>query len=223
MTEEQKTAHRIKMKARVKLLQLDLRVGKATQAQVDEAQKAYDALLNFTPTKEPEIKLTTGKAAPEPEKLNGKALTAEAQTILSELGKKQDDIDRQKRELSMSLQSVAHDVPCREITQQILFLREQWKEVGDTIYFVKEHGHLPNEAADQSEEQDPAEYAEKLPKDRFVLDKLIKNLNINVNHKWPKRMAEAKTEAKKSEYRLRIAKGEQELEIMKEQFSKLQA
>lgn len=223
MNADEKQANQIKLKARLNMLRLELRAGKATAEQVAEAEAALEAIRGFVPAKEPKTILTTGKAAPVLEKLNGKTLSAEAQKIVSDLSKTKEEIDLKKRELSMSLQNVPQGVTCKEITQEILAHRERWKALGDSIYFVQEYGFLPEQAAAQPEadEVDLAEYGDQLPNDRFVLDKMIKNLTINVFHKWPDRMKTAKTEAKKAEYNVRISKGGVLLQVMKDKFKKI--
>lgn len=221
MTEEKKRAEGIKLKAKLKMLELELRVGKATRAQVEEAAAAYKALTDFKPRPEPMVALATGKAEPLLKKLEGTALPASAQEAISALMLERDEIDRQKRTLSMSLQNIPASVGCKEVTQEIMAFREKWKAITDKIYFVQEYGFLPEQTAEHTGEADVDRYGEQLPDDRFILDKMIKNLNINVNHKWPERMSQAKTEAKKSEYRLRIAKGEMQLEVMRAKFEKL--
>ena len=120
MDEEKKRAEGIKLKARLKMLQLELKVGKATQEQVDEAAAAYKALTDFQPRPEPSVALATGKATPVLEKLNGKTLPPAAQEIVRALMLERDEIDRQKRALSMSLQNIPASIQCKEVTQEIL-------------------------------------------------------------------------------------------------------
>ncbi len=199
------------------MLELEVRAGKATPKQVEEARAALDALKGYVP---PKASLVTKQVATAPKllkELDSKELSGEVQAIVKQLKEDQEKVDFEKRQLSMSLQGVSKTEICKDITDKILSLREKWREIGDTIYFVIEHGHLPGAPVEESIE----DFGKNLPNDKFTLDKMIENLNINVNYRWPKRMATAKNEAKKSEFAIRIAKGERMLEVMRSKFKSL--
>lgn len=211
MNEKQLTVERLRAKANWQLLKLQQRAGDATEQQVQEARLVWERIGQYTP------------AAPEPSPAappTDLPTTPELAALLAELEKERSAVDVQKRQVSNRLQQIPAGVPCPELTTQILDLRQQWEELGDKVVYVKRYGHLPTEAV-EVEESFPVDYAENLPRDKFELDKLLKNMAINVNHRWPKRMATAKTVAKKAEYEKKIAIGLAQMEVMKELFMTL--
>ncbi|WP_428657644.1 hypothetical protein [Runella sp.] len=222
MTEEQIKAERVKLKNNLSYLRLQQRAGKATAAEVERAELAWNTFAD-APS---ETLKQTNVPAPAPQgqawqsETVANTLAPEVALIVDELRRQQGELDFQKRSLSMQLQAVPKDVPCSDITKQILELREQWMALGDEIRFVIANGQRPSE--ERPKEFDAEAYESQLPNDRYQLSKLIENTNINVTYRWPQRMAQAKTEAKKAEYRLKIAKGERELEILRQYFKSIQ-
>lgn len=222
MTEDQINAERLKLKANVNFLRLQLRVGKATQ---EELQLAEKALAQFKETPSATLK-QVGQPHPlakneSPWTPSGDTLAPHVATIVEELRKQQAEIDFEKRSLSMQLQAIPPHTPCPELTKAILALREKWMALGDDIRYVVTHGERPQEASTTPPQWDAEAYRSQLPTDRYTLSKMIDNLSINVRYKWPKRMAQTDTLAKKAEYQTKISKGEIELSILQQQFNAL--
>ena len=222
MTEEEIKTERLKLKNNLSYLRLQERAGKATAAEVARAELAWNT-FSSAPAETLKATATPPPAPQGPAWQSEKAadtLAPEVALIVDELRQQQSDLDYEKRSLSMQLQAVPKTVPCPEITKQILELREQWMALGDEIRFVIANGQRPSE--ERPKEFDGEAYLSQLPNDRYQLSKLIENMNINVNYRWPQRMAQSKTEAKKAEYRLKIAKGERELDILRQYFKSIQ-
>ena len=201
-------AERMRAKANWQLLKLQHRAGDATQQQVQEAQLVWERIGQYVPPAS-----ETPPPAPPPDL----PTTPEMAELIGQLEKERAAVDVEKRQVSNRLQQIPASVPCPELTTKILYLRQQWEELGDKVLYVKRYGHLPSEAP-EVEVSFPVDYAEHLPRDKFELDRMIKNMAINVQHRWPKRMAAARTVAKKAEYEKKIAVGLAQMEVMKELF-----
>lgn len=208
MDEAQIKKERMRAKAKWQLLKLELRSGKATEQQVQEAQLVWERIGQYTYVP-PTPTLAELPLLPE---------TSEMKTLLVKLERQRAVIDVKKRHVSMRLQTVPASRPCPELTKEILDYRAQWEELGDAIQYVRRYGHLPSQEPEDQEVGFPVNYAEDLPRDKWELDRMMKNMAINVNHRWPKLMAKAKTTSKKAEYKKRIAIGTAQYEVMKALF-----
>ncbi|TDB60086.1 hypothetical protein [Arundinibacter roseus] len=221
MDEKKLLEERIKAKANWELLKLRHRAGKASSEEVEAAWQVSCKLGKHTPSSTGKARETTEKpyvpGATKVEQVNSApemVLSLEMTRLIQELETQRSTLDVEKRNVSMKLQQVPASVPCPELTERIMNLRRQWEELGDRIWYVKRNGQLPENAPPQDTALFPTKFTAELPRDKFELDRMIKNLAINVQHKWPAKVSAAKTSAKKAEYERKIAVGLAKLEVM---------
>lgn len=203
-------------KLRLEMLEQELRTGRATLQDVENARNEYEALRDGkvieTPVAvaEPTSSVPTKKFGEQPQQLSDST-----KLILDGLNKELNTLDADKAEKSNSLKTVPKDSNAKHITDQILNLRDQRANLMDTIRYVQVKGCLPS-APPVVE----VNFESSLPKDKFTLDRMIKNLKINLS-KWQEKRNAAKTLAKIQEYEMKLAKGTIELETMIRLFQSL--
>lgn len=203
-------------KLRLEMLEQELRTGRSTKEDVENARKEYEALRDGkvieTPVAvaEPTSSVPTKKFGEQPQQISDST-----KLILDGLNKELNTLDADKAALSNSLKTIPKDGNAKHITDQILNLRDQRANLMDTIRYVQVKGCLPS-AAPVVE----VNFESSLPKDKFTLDRLIKNLKINLG-KWQEKRNAAKTLAKIQEYEAKLAKGQIELEAMIRLFQSL--
>jgi hypothetical protein len=233
MEDEKMKVERLRAKAQWELLKLQLRAGRVSADEVQQAEQVWRRIgaeqrrTEALPLLPPSAKVKVAIAekpmvawTPDPVR-EPETVSPEAASLIAELERDRSAVDVAKREVSMQLQQVPLSVPCPELTSQILDLRKQWEEIGDRIVYVKRFGELPVSSSAQDETFFPVAFTQQLPKDKFALDRMMKNLSINVRNKWPEKLAKAKTVAKKAEYERKIAVGEAQLGVMRELFATL--
>ena len=227
MEDEVMKADRLRAKANWELLKLQHRAGKVPLAEVERAEQVWRK-IGAEQRREERLPVVPKKVAVAEKPMvawvppqEGEPVSTEAAGLIAELERERAVVDVAKREVSMRLQQVPLSVACPELTAQILDLRKQWEEIGDRIVYVKRFGQLPDAPSTEGETFFPVAFTEQLPKDKFQLDRMMKNMAINTRNKWPKLLAKAKTAAKKAEYERKIAVGEAQLEVMKELFATL--
>lgn len=203
-------------KLRLEMLEQEVRTGRATPQDVENARRAYEDLRDGkapeTPVvvAEPTSSVATRKFDEQP-----KQLSDSTKLILDGLNKELNTLDADKAALSNSLKTVPKDGNAKHITDQILNLRDQRANLMDTIRYVQVKGCLPSAAPVVK-----VDFEGTLPKDKFTLDRMMKNLKINLT-KWQDKRNAAKTLAKIQEYDTKLAKGRTELDTMIRLFQSL--
>lgn len=203
-------------KLRLEMLEQEVRTGRATPQDVENARRAYEYLrdgrVSETPVvvAEPTSSVPTKQFDNEPKQYSDKT-----KLILDGLNKELNTLDTDKAALSNSLKTIPKDENAKYITDQILNLRDQRANLMDTIRYVQVKGCLPSAAPVVI-----VDFESTLPKDKFTLDRMIKNLKINLS-KWQDKKNAAKTLAKIQEYDTKIAKGTIEVETMIRLFQSL--
>jgi hypothetical protein len=205
------------LRAKLEILAMGIRTGQTTEAELAECQAAYDALANAPQTATALAAAPTASVATRPYKQdNVVQLDDRTKAVLAELKAKQTQIDQQKTALINSLANIPDHVNAKDEVSQILALREAWKAEGDKIRHVLEHGKLPEEIKLDL----PEGWADKLPKDKYVLDREMKNLKINLK-RWADALAVAKSVGKQSDLKHKMIQGEIKLDVMEKLFKSL--
>jgi hypothetical protein len=220
------------LKAKLELLEQDFRKGRCTEEDLFIAQRAYDNFKKSTQRDEQKehgtniragngkiaVAEADGKRAPRiPEKTE--TIDFIANEVLSEIQGKLQEIDQEKARLSNSLKTVPKNQNAEEITSRILQLREDWRRVKDTESYYLQHGCLPAEDVPEI----PEGWTDKLPRNKFELNKRIKNLKNNLESpsKWQASLTKARTPGKKHEMERKINQGLLELAAMETLFKSL--
>jgi hypothetical protein len=134
---------------------------------------------------------------------------------LSRLISEQNEIDRQKRQLSNRLKLVPKEQNAKPICDEILKLRNEWMCKGDDIRFFRQNGFLPD--AD-GEGFDVTAFSKDLPKSKYELDQKIRYRRADLS-RYKKRLQESKTEVQKVRQEKNIALAEAELRVMEMSFN----
>jgi len=134
---------------------------------------------------------------------------------LSRLISEQNEIDRQKRQLSNRLKLVPQQQNAKTICDEILKLRNEWMCKGDDIRFFRQNGFLPD--AD-GEGFDVTAFGKDLPKSKYELDQKIRYRRADLS-RYKKRLQESKTEVQKVRQEKNIALAEAELRVMEMSFN----
>lgn len=190
------------------------RTGKADRNKIAELEAV---IRNYSFAELPE------KPKPQtPERIAGyvkyepeQVLAPEVVEIIAELQEQKQAIDLRKNKLANSLFDIPDEVNCRAVVHEIKKLREEWRIIGDQVYFVKKNGHRPSQQIDGLNE---GEFLNSLPKDLLDLDRKIKNRKADLS-KYRSRLQKAKTEPEKYKQERNIAQAEIELSLMQTQFN----
>lgn len=209
------------LKARLELLEAGLSSGRTTQAEVDYCREAYEKLRNSSVVvASAQKQFFAAPTSSVTTKVYGESkveqLSEQAKELLKQLRAEQNVIESQKNNLSNSLQNYPKNLNCKPIVEQILSLRERWKDIGDKIRYVIENGKLPEDKISEL----PDGWADKLPRSKYELDREIKNLKINIK-KWADKKKQAKTLTKQQEYETKIREGQIKLDVMTKLFMTL--
>ena len=223
MTPAELKAQRIRAKANLELLEMNLRTGKSTPDQVQEARDVLEALREHRPGAEQQAAPVPTTSSRGPERLYlpqaERQLSPHVAALAEQVKREMEGIDRQKAVLSNRLKHVPDGVPCRDLTGQILALREEWQAKGDELRYVLEHGNLPD-SQEPNPEIDRAVFVESLPTDKLDLDRKIRNEKANLS-KYRTRLERSETEAKKAHYRTLVAQAEGRISLMQTHFNAL--
>lgn len=245
---EQQRRQRRSLKAKLELLEQDFRKGRCSEAELQTARSAYENFRESTQDfkkpsdgsvvirqvlgEKPSAPIVSGKG----EEIGGTQMVSRQNLggvtkvftlpddygIAEPLQKIKDsieEIDQEKARLSNSLKTFPPAQNAGEITSRILELREEWRRVKDTEVYLLEHGKLPEDDVPAI----PEGWTEKLTRDKFELNKQIKNLKINLESpsKWQRSLQRAKTPSKKHEVQTKINQGMLELAAMEALFNSL--
>lgn len=213
------------LRARLEILEDGLRTGRSTQAEVDECRLAYEALAfgAFGSAQSPntisvQAPAPTSSVATRPFKQDGKTeqLSAEVVEMLEGIRSRKNELEAKKAMLCNSLGNYPDHVNCKDVVDEILSLREQWKAEGDKERHVLEFGKLPEDTKINL----PEGWADKLPRDKYKLDRDLKNLKINLK-KWNDKLAVCKDLGSIQDLKVKIIQGEIKLDVMDKLFKSL--
>lgn len=206
--------------ARLEILINDLRTGRSTQAEVDECQKAYDVLVkNGNKTEISAVAHVPTSSIPTRAYKQDNVptqLDESTRIILEDLTNRQNEVGTRKDAACNALGNFGDHINTKTQQDEILQLREEWKALGDKKRFVLEHGKLPEETKPDL----PEGWADKLPRDKFKLDRDIKNLKINLK-KWNDKLDVCKDLGDIQNLKVKIIQGEIKLDVMDKIFKSL--
>lgn len=202
-------------KFRLEILENQLRTGASTKEEVDKARAAYQALCEGREVIEVTVAPTTSMQQAKKFDAAPKQYSEETKALLNEITGELHKLDAEKADLSNSLQTFASDQNAAHITSKILVLREKRFNLTDELRYVQTHGTRPSSAP-----MVPSNYEESLPRDKYELDRQMKNLKINVG-KYQKRMKECSTTVKKQDYERKISIASIQLSRMETLFKTL--
>ncbi len=186
------------------------RIGKADEQKIVQLQNVVSGFMKTsTPVKSVE-KIQEGFIKYEQEAVLSEELVLQIENIRKEMR----EIDAKKNKLGNSLYDIPDDVNCREIVAEIKYLREQWRTLGDQIYFIKKNGVARPENCSINE----SEFLNSLPVNLLDLDRKIKNRKADLS-KYKKRLQEAKTTRQQYAQEKNIAQATTEIQLMTSQLN----
>ncbi len=209
MNQETLQQQRRQAKAHLELVGMAYKRQRATLAEYEKAKEVYEALKAAQPVQE------ARREEYQPEK---KPLSPVIENLVKEVQRELFEIDASKRRLSNQLASMPVGQKCKELVDQILKLREDWRAKGDELRYVIEHGQRPE--AERESEFDESEYIRTLPREKLELDRLIRNEKSNLS-KHRKKLRDASTDAKKAHYAMQVAQCEIRISAMQTTFNAL--
>jgi hypothetical protein len=203
------------------------RRGSATDEMLQEQRSIYEQIRDYelAQTTKPKSEPTTvefGTRVELPEIIESEKLigtwpreglvvenqfTEEQMVVLNSLKSELEAIDLKKNALGNALAKIPKDVNARNEVQAIKALKELWRAKGDEIYYFQKHGALPHVPTEDDKMND---FEKKLPRDKYELEKLRKNLLPNLS-KYKKALSTAKTPAKVAHYKKMITQAELKL------------
>lgn len=226
----EQTIQRKQLKAKLELTEQDYAKGRCTEEQLQIARSAYENFRKQTPPVAREKQLVENKQVDnwadnrtisnsEGNSGNSEHKSSEFSEEFTKIREQLEQINQEKARLSNSLKTIPKNQNAGNITRRILELREEWRRVKDTEIYVIENGCLPENNVPAI----PAGWTDKLPRDKFELNKRIKALKINIESpsKWPAALQRAKTPAKKQQIQVKINQGMLELAAMEALFKTL--
>jgi hypothetical protein len=193
---------RIIAKAHLDLLIEKKSHGTATADQVD-AQRIIFEKLKVATSQAPPINLGVTKVHVIEEKdISNHAFpikvdydlissqSEELNSLLSEL----QEIDLEKNKMCNALAKIPPTINAKKEVQAIKAKREEWLKKSDEIWYYKKHGQLMEQEA--KEVPDDGAYLASLPRDRYELEKVRRNVMSNIS-KCKSKLSAAKEEATK--------------------------
>jgi hypothetical protein len=139
----------LQQQSTVRMIEKMKRAGRATQEQLDAAQRRLDDLQNQTTRP---ARVDQPQAAPALVQVPTGPLIVgdEYASLQADLSKQADQLQRKIADLSNQLHQIPQHVACPHLTQQILDLVAQREAVWDKKYYLERNRRLPIEpVADQ--------------------------------------------------------------------------
>ena len=209
MSEAEHNNARIRLKARLKQLELAFERTLCTAQELAEAKQQYEALVQHKPDGR-----ATDNARPmrdeRPWVPEGQTLPPATVALLEGLRARFSATDLQKAELSNSLASVPVTEPCLALVQAILALRGELMETKDQIDYVTLHGAMPSQEPGPTDDALDAAWRKALPADKVQINQMLLNERSNLS-KNRKKQGEAKTATRQQHYAIVVAKAERRL------------
>ena len=201
MTEQEHQQQVFQAKAHLRILERKVDAGLVSSTVVQQARERLDALQNHRPTDQ----ATTPAIEPvQQEPIPVQQLPLAVRQRIEELTNERNAIHAEKAKLSNRLHTIPDEMNCRDLVQQILKLRQAWRDKQDQIYQIMQLGVLAAQAT----------VVTNLPNDPDKIRFQISRLQSNIN-KAGKRQLSAKELSTKRRQEVAIAKMRAELDVLK--------
>ena len=144
-------------------------------------------------------------------------LDDEVKSYISQLKANLKAVFEEKNALCKKNVSTPPHVNTKELVDQIMDKRQQVVELKDAIFKAETTGKIPQKKEPETLDES---FQDQLPNDKFQLDRMIKNIKINIK-KDSDKAATVKTDVIRNMYLQKVAVNRKKLELMLAKFSRL--
>ncbi|WP_138993956.1 hypothetical protein [Larkinella sp. C7] len=218
MTNDELSSQRKKARANLELLQMKKRAGLVSQADIDEANQIYQALINYqAPPDVATSDVSTSGGSAVPAAMPVSEFTALLETLTGEKA----ELHKQMCLRSNQLAQIPDAVNAKALVDEIQDYKARRNEIGAKIAFLKANGRLPDVVADPSPQQEQTAFMESLPGDKYELARLLKDSILPNLSKARAKLALSANEVKKVHYGQKVARLEAEAALVRARMNAL--